>query len=115
MRVAQIPQPNAPFEIVERPMPEPKSREVRIKVEACGICHSDSFTVLGVWPGIEYPTVPGHEIAGRIDAIGPGVTTWKVGTARRSRLVRRQLRRMPCLPPGRFHSLRRAEGARHQL
>ncbi len=46
MRVAQIPQPNAPFEIVERPMPEPKSREVRIKVEACGICHSDSFTVL---------------------------------------------------------------------
>lgn len=79
MRVVQVPAPGAPFELVERPIPEPGAREVRIKVEACGICHSDSFTVQGAWPGINYPRVPGHEIAGRIDAIGPGVTTWKVG------------------------------------
>jgi D-arabinose 1-dehydrogenase-like Zn-dependent alcohol dehydrogenase len=79
MRVAQVPKPGAPFELVDRPIPEPGPREVRIKVEACGICHSDSFTVLGAWPGISYPRVPGHEIAGRIDAIGRDVTTWKVG------------------------------------
>jgi D-arabinose 1-dehydrogenase-like Zn-dependent alcohol dehydrogenase len=79
MRVAQVPQPGAPFELVDRPIPEPGPREVRIKVEACGICHSDSFTVLGAWTGISYPRVPGHEIAGRIDAVGRDVTTWKVG------------------------------------
>jgi D-arabinose 1-dehydrogenase-like Zn-dependent alcohol dehydrogenase len=75
MRVAQVPQPGAPFELVDRPIPEPGPREVRIKVEACGICHSDSFTVLGAWTGISYPRVPGHEIAGRIDAVGRDVTT----------------------------------------
>jgi D-arabinose 1-dehydrogenase-like Zn-dependent alcohol dehydrogenase len=79
MRVVQIAKPHAPHELVERPMPEPGAREVRIKVEACGICHSDSFPVEGTFPGIAYPIVPGHEIAGRIDAIGTGVTTWKVG------------------------------------
>ena len=79
MRVAQVTAPNTPLELVERPIPEPGAREVRVKVEACGICHSDSFTVQGAWPGIKYPRVPGHEIAGRIDAIGPGVTTWKTG------------------------------------
>ena len=115
MRVVQVPAPGAPFELVERPTPEPGAREVRIKLEACGICHSDSFTVQGAWPGINYPRVPGHEIAGRIDAIGPGVTTWKVGRRVGVVLVRRQLWRMPRVPEGRFHSLRRAEGPRHQL
>ena len=79
MRVVQVPKPRAPHQLVDRPMPEPGSREVRIKVEACGICHSDSFTMDGTFPGIPYPIVPGHEIAGRIDAVGPEVTTWSVG------------------------------------
>ena len=79
MRVIQVAKPNAPFEIVERPMPEPGPRQVRIKVEACGICHSDSYVVTGTFPGVHYPAVPGHEIAGRIDAAGPEITTWRVG------------------------------------
>ena len=79
MRAVQVPKPHAPHELIDRPMPEPGPREVRIKVEACGICHSDSFAVDGTFPGIRYPIVPGHEIAGRIDAVGPEVTTWSVG------------------------------------
>src|SRR5262245_2325681 len=79
MRAVQIDKPNAPHKLVERPTPEPGPREVRIKVEACGICHSDSFPVTGHFPGITYPIVPGHEVAGRIDATGKDVTTWKVG------------------------------------
>jgi D-arabinose 1-dehydrogenase-like Zn-dependent alcohol dehydrogenase len=79
MRVMQIKEPNAPFELVERQMPEPGPREVRLKVEACGICHSDDFVVTGSFPGVRYPAVPGHEIAGRIDKAGAGVTTWRVG------------------------------------
>ena len=81
MRVIQIAKPNAPFELVERPIPEPGPRQVRIKVEACGICHSDVFAATGTFPGVHYPAVPGHEVAGRIDAIGPDVTTWKSGSA----------------------------------
>ena len=79
MRVIQVKEPNAPFELVERQMPEPGPREVRLKVEACGICHSDDFVVTGSFPGVRYPAVPGHEIAGRIDKAGAGVTTWRVG------------------------------------
>ncbi len=79
MRVAQVARPNGPFEIVERPIPEPTAGSVRIKVEACGICHSDSVTKEGLFPGIEYPRVPGHEVAGVIDAVGPGVPQWKPG------------------------------------
>jgi D-arabinose 1-dehydrogenase-like Zn-dependent alcohol dehydrogenase len=79
MRVVQIAEPNAPFELVERPIPEPDRREVRIKVEACGICYSDSYVVTGGFPGVRYPAVPGHEIAGRIDEVGADVTTWRVG------------------------------------
>lgn len=79
MRVVQIREPNAPLELVERPMPEPGPREMRLKVEACGICHSDAFAATGTFPGIRYPTVPGHEIAGRIDKLGDGITTWRVG------------------------------------
>jgi D-arabinose 1-dehydrogenase-like Zn-dependent alcohol dehydrogenase len=79
MRVVQVERPNAPLELIERPMPEPGPRQVRIKVEACGICHSDSYVVTGTFPGVHYPAVPGHEIAGRIDAVGAGVATWRVG------------------------------------
>jgi D-arabinose 1-dehydrogenase-like Zn-dependent alcohol dehydrogenase len=79
MRAAQITRPNGPIEIVEREIPEPGAGSVRIKVEACGICHSDSVTKEGTWPGIQYPRVPGHEIAGIIDAVGQGVAGWKTG------------------------------------
>jgi len=79
MKAAQIPKPGADFEIVEREIPKPAAGQVRIKVQACGVCHSDLFTKEGVWPGIEYPRVPGHEIAGVIDEIGAGITAWKNG------------------------------------
>jgi D-arabinose 1-dehydrogenase-like Zn-dependent alcohol dehydrogenase len=79
MHVAQVTRPNGPFEIVEREIPEPTAGSVRIKVEACGICHSDSMTKEGTWPGIQYPRVPGHEIAGTIDAVGTGVSGWTAG------------------------------------
>jgi D-arabinose 1-dehydrogenase-like Zn-dependent alcohol dehydrogenase len=79
MRSVQVSKPNGPFEIVERDIPEPGSGKVRIKVQACGICHGDSATKEGIFPGIQYPRVPGHEIAGVIDAIGNDVTQWKVG------------------------------------
>jgi len=79
MRAVQVLKPGSPLELVERPMPEPGPGKVRVKVEACGICHSDSFTVEGHYPGIDYPRAPGHEIAGHVDALGPGVTAWRVG------------------------------------
>jgi D-arabinose 1-dehydrogenase-like Zn-dependent alcohol dehydrogenase len=79
MRVAQVSSPGGPFEIVERPIPEPGAGSVRIRVQACGICHSDSMTKDGHFPGIQYPRVPGHEVAGVIDAIGPGVLGWEPG------------------------------------
>jgi D-arabinose 1-dehydrogenase-like Zn-dependent alcohol dehydrogenase len=79
MKAVQVSSPNGPFEIVERDLPAPKSRQVRIKVEACGICHSDSFTKLGAFPGIQFPRVPGHEVVGILDAVGPDVPEWKVG------------------------------------
>ena len=71
--------PGGSFELVERPIPEPSRGQVRIKVEACGICHSNVLVKEGLWPGIEYPRVPGHEIAGRVDAIGADVALWKPG------------------------------------
>lgn len=79
MRVVQVPAPNQPFELVERPIPEPHAGTVRIKVQACGICHSDSITKEGHFPGIQYPRIPGHEVAGVIDAVGAGVLGWEVG------------------------------------
>jgi len=79
MRVVQVPHPKGPFEIVERPIPEPGAGFVRIKVQACGICHSDTFTKEGTFPGLEYPRVPGHEVAGILDAVGPGVVDWTPG------------------------------------
>src|SRR5271170_4242343 len=79
MKVALIAKPGAGFEIVEREIPKPGAGQVRIKVQACGVCHSDSFTKEGTWPGIEYPRVPGHEIAGIVDELGAGVSEWKKG------------------------------------
>jgi D-arabinose 1-dehydrogenase-like Zn-dependent alcohol dehydrogenase len=79
MKAVQISKPGGNFEVVERPTPEPLPGQVRIKVEACGICHSDVLVKQGLWPGIQYPRIPGHEIAGRIDAVGANVTQWKPG------------------------------------
>src|SRR5437870_4811691 len=76
MRVAQISGAGRPFEIVERAIPEPTPGTVRIKVTACGACHSDALVKEGLWPGIQYPRVPGHEVSGTIDAVGPGVIGW---------------------------------------
>jgi len=79
MHVAQIPAAKGKFEIVERPIPEPSPGTVRIKVSACGVCHSDVFVKEGLWPGIQYPRVPGHEVAGIVDELGANVTGWKKG------------------------------------
>jgi D-arabinose 1-dehydrogenase-like Zn-dependent alcohol dehydrogenase len=79
MKAAQVPKPGADFEIVEREIPHPGAGEVRIKVQACGVCHSDVFTKEGQWPGIQYPRVPGHEVVGLIDDLGAGVSEWKKG------------------------------------
>jgi len=79
MKVAQVPKPGADFQIVEREIPNPDEGQVRIKVQACGICHSDALTKEGAWPGIEYPRVPGHEVAGIIDELDAGVSGWKKG------------------------------------
>jgi len=79
MRVVQVTKPGGPLELVEREIPEPGPGFVRVKVQACGICHSDSLTKEGIWPGIVYPRVPGHEIAGIVDAVGTGVAGWTPG------------------------------------
>jgi D-arabinose 1-dehydrogenase-like Zn-dependent alcohol dehydrogenase len=79
MKAVQVAKAGGNFEIVERNTPEPARGQVRIKVEACGICHSDVLVKDGLWPGLTYPRVPGHEIAGRIDAVGADVTNWKPG------------------------------------
>jgi len=77
MRAAQISKAGGDWELVERDIPEPGPGQVRVKVEACGICHSDALVKDGVWPGLQYPRVPGHEIAGRVDALGGNVTAWQ--------------------------------------
>ncbi|WP_092662651.1 alcohol dehydrogenase catalytic domain-containing protein [Halorientalis persicus] len=79
MRAAVVPEAGGDFELVERDVPDPEPGEVRIAVEACGICHSDAFAKEGTYPGLSYPHVPGHEIAGRVDAVGDDVTTWAEG------------------------------------
>ena len=79
MKAAQVGRPGGDWELVERDIPEPDPGQVRVKVEACGICHSDTLVKEGLWPGLQYPRVPGHEIAGRIDAIGADITQWKEG------------------------------------
>lgn len=79
MKAVQVSTPKGPFEVVEREVRDPGPGEIRVKVEACGVCHSDAVTKLGSYPGLTLPRVPGHEIAGRVDAVGANVTTWKVG------------------------------------
>jgi D-arabinose 1-dehydrogenase-like Zn-dependent alcohol dehydrogenase len=79
MKAVQVPKAGGDFEIVERDIPQLTAGQVRIRVLACGVCHSDSVTKEGLFPGIVYPRVPGHEVAGVIDEVGTGVTTWKKG------------------------------------
>jgi D-arabinose 1-dehydrogenase-like Zn-dependent alcohol dehydrogenase len=79
MRAVQVARPGSPLELVEREIPNPGRDSVRIKVAACGVCHSDTVVVNGLFPGIEYPRIPGHEVVGVIDALGAGVSGWKVG------------------------------------
>jgi len=79
MKVAQVSNPGADFQIVEREIPEPVAGHVRIRVQACGVCHSDVLTKEGLWPGIQFPRVPGHEVAGIIDELGTGVSAWRKG------------------------------------
>ena len=79
MKVAQIAKPGSVFQIVERAIPAPGAGQVRIKVQACGVCHSDVLVVEGGWPGIEYPRIPGHEVVGIIDEVGTGISVWKKG------------------------------------
>ena len=79
MKVAQVPSAGGDFQLVERTIPEPTAGHVRIKVQACGVCHSDVLTKEGLWPGIQYPRIPGHEVAGIIDKVGEDVSAWKQG------------------------------------
>src|SRR5688500_14425868 len=79
MRAVQVSKANGPFELVEREIPEPRPGQVRIKVEACGVCHSDVLVKSGAYPGLKLPRIPGHEIAGNIDKVGPDVNVWKAG------------------------------------
>ena len=79
MRAAQVVSAKGPYQVVEREIPEPGPGQTRIRVQASGVCHSDSLTKEGIWPGIQYPRVPGHEVAGIVDAVGAGVAGWNVG------------------------------------
>jgi D-arabinose 1-dehydrogenase-like Zn-dependent alcohol dehydrogenase len=79
MKAVQVPKAGGDFEVVEREIPQPGPGQVRIKVQACGVCHSDVLTKEGGWPGLTYPRVPGHEVAGVIDEVGSGITAWKKG------------------------------------
>jgi D-arabinose 1-dehydrogenase-like Zn-dependent alcohol dehydrogenase len=79
MRAVQVTKADGPLELVEREIPTPGAGKVRIKVQACGVCHSDSLTKEGRWPGLQYPRVPGHEVVGVVDAVGAGVAGWTVG------------------------------------
>ena len=79
MTAVQLRSPGAPFEVVTREIPAPGYNQIRIKVQACGVCHSDLFVKEGYWPGLQYPRVTGHEVAGVVDEVGAGVTAWKKG------------------------------------
>jgi D-arabinose 1-dehydrogenase-like Zn-dependent alcohol dehydrogenase len=79
MTAVQLGSPGAPFEVVKRDIPTPGAKQIRIRVQACGVCHSDLFVKEGYWPGLKYPRVTGHEVAGVVDEVGTGVTEWKKG------------------------------------
>ena len=106
MKAAQISKPGGDLELVERDIPEPGAGQVRVKVEACGICHSDMLVKEGMWPGLQYPRVPGHEIAGRVDAVGGNVTRLEERSARRRGLAWRTLFRLRTVPARRFRHVR---------
>ena len=105
----------ADFEIVEREIPKPGAGQVRIKVQACGVCHSDVLTKEGAWPGIQYPRVPGHEVAGVIDEVGAGVTAWKKGQRVGVGWHGGQDGTCLSVPPRRFSQLPESENSGHQL
>ena len=113
MRVVQVAQAGGPLELVERDLPEPSRGEVRVRVEACGVCHSDSLTIEGQWPDLSFPRIPGHEIAGVIDAIGAGVVGWRTGPARRRRVVWRALRALRAVPAWLADRLPQSAHTRH--
>src|SRR5947209_9431800 len=79
MKTVQVPAPGGDFVLAEAGVPEPGPGAVRVKVAACGICHSDAFVKEGHWPKLQYPRAPGHEVAGTIDVLGPGVEGWRAG------------------------------------
>ena len=79
MKAVEVSKAGGDFKIVERNIPAPGPGQVLIKVEACGVCHSDYFVKEGLWPGLTFPRIPGHEIAGVVETVGPGVTAWKKG------------------------------------
>ena len=115
MKAVQVSKPGGNFEVVERPIPEPARGQIRIKVEACGICHSDALVKEGHWPGLQYPRVPGHEIAGRVDAIGADVTMWKPGQRVGRGMARWTLLCVRRVPAGRLHSVPGRKDYRYQL
>ena len=79
MRAVEVDEPGGEFELVERDVPTPDATQVRVEVEACGVCHSDAYAKEGGYPGLSYPRVPGHEIVGRVDAVGEDVELWEEG------------------------------------
>ena len=99
--------PPAEISVGQKEFADPGPGHVRIRVQACGVCHSDSITKLGIWPGIQYPRVPGHEIAGVLDAVGADVPRFKAGPASRPGLARRPLQLLHPLSSGRLHPLRK--------
>ena len=114
MKAVQVGKPGGNFELVERSIPEPARNQVRIKVEACGICHSDALVKEGHWPGLQYPRVPGHEIAGRDRRRRCRRRQLETRPARRSRMARRPLFHLRSLPPRRLHQLPERKNHRHQ-
>jgi len=105
MKAAQISKPGGDWELVEREIPEPNAGQVRVEVEACGICHSDALVKEGLWPGLQFPRVPGHEVAGHIDAIGDkrhSVDGWSTHWCR---LAWWALFRVRTVPPRRLRTL----------
>src|SRR2546430_6764242 len=110
MKVAQVPKAGADFEIAEREIPQPGTGEVRIRVQACGVCHSDVLTKEGGWPGIVYPRVPGHEVAGVIDELGSGVTQGTKGQRVGGGWHGGAGRTRPGFPPGGFFKTPQPQG-----
>jgi D-arabinose 1-dehydrogenase-like Zn-dependent alcohol dehydrogenase len=107
MKAAQIGKAGGDWELIERDIPEPSVGQVRVKVEACGICHSDALVKDGIWPGLQYPRVPGHEIAGRIDALGDNVTAWqknqRVGVGKAAKNLSQAVKGLAVCPASNHH------------